>query len=68
VEYENCLRISYELYNAKTGVLTTRGRSTQMAYHIAGAESCFVCPPVFTGKVEALLQAGLQEAGSPGER
>jgi acyl-CoA thioester hydrolase len=54
-EYENCLRIKYRLYNAETGLLTTKGRSTQMAYSIAEENSCFVCPRVFIEKVEALL-------------
>jgi acyl-CoA thioester hydrolase len=61
-EYENCLRILYELYNAKTGELTTQGRSTQMAYDIAGKSSCFVCPRVFTEKIEAYL-AGPRRKG-----
>ncbi|MDR1932591.1 MAG: acyl-CoA thioesterase [Spirochaetales bacterium] len=54
-EYENRLRIKYELYDAQTGVLTTKGMSTQMAYDIAGASSCFVCPQILIDKVEALL-------------
>jgi acyl-CoA thioester hydrolase len=54
-EYENRIRIKYELYNAGTGVLTTRGLSTQMAYDIAANDSCFECPRVFVDKVEALL-------------
>lgn len=55
VEYENCLRIEYEIYNATTGVLTTKGVSTQMAIDIKKGESSFVCPKVFTDKVEKLL-------------
>jgi acyl-CoA thioester hydrolase len=52
-EYENCLRILYELYNAQTGELTTKGRSTQMAYNLVRKESCFVCPRILVEKVEA---------------
>ena len=55
VEYENRLRIQYEIRNAQTGVLTTKGVSTQMAYDVKAAESCFVCPKALTDKVEALI-------------
>ena len=57
VEYENCIKIKYELYNAATGKLCTRGESTQMAVEAANGESHIVCPEIFTGKVEALLRA-----------
>jgi acyl-CoA thioester hydrolase len=57
-EYENCLKIKYEIANAETGVVCTKGTSTQMAYDIAADSSCFVCPPVFIKKVEALLREG----------
>ena len=56
LEYENCLRIKYEIFNAETGVLTTRGMSTQMAYDINAGESCFVCPGILIEKVEAIRQ------------
>jgi acyl-CoA thioester hydrolase len=56
-EYENCIKIRYELYNTKTGALTTKGSSTQMAYDIAKQESRFTCPKIFIDKVEALLEA-----------
>ena len=55
-EYENCIRIRYELYNAKTGRLCTKGESTQMAVNVESGESHIVCPAIFTDKVEALLQ------------
>ena len=55
VEYENCLRIKYEIRNAKTGVLTTKGVSTQMAYDVKAGDSCFVCPALFIKKVESLI-------------
>ncbi|GHV95876.1 4-hydroxybenzoyl-CoA thioesterase [Spirochaetia bacterium] len=55
-EYENCIRIKYELYNAKTGQLCTKGESTQMAIDMAAGESRIVCPAIFTDKVEALLR------------
>ncbi|GHV42190.1 thioesterase [Spirochaetia bacterium] len=62
-EYENCLKIKYEIANAETGMICTKGSSTQMAYDIAAASSCFVCPPAFIEKVEALLR----EEGSPAD-
>ena len=57
VEYENCLRIKYEIRNAETGVLTTKGLSTQMALDTKTGESCFVCPKIFIDKVEALMES-----------
>ena len=38
-EYENCIKIRYELYNAKTDKLCTKGESTQMAVNISSGES-----------------------------
>jgi acyl-CoA thioester hydrolase len=55
-EYENRLRIKYELYNARTGELTTKGMSTQMAVDIGKGDSCFICPQIFIDKVETLLK------------
>ena len=61
MEYENCLRIKYEIRNAKTGEITTRGLSTQMAYNIEAGESCFACPAVLTDKVKAIIKIGNRE-------
>jgi acyl-CoA thioester hydrolase len=55
-EYETCLKIRYELYNAKTGELCTKGASTQMVIDAASGTSCFACPAVFIDKVEACLK------------
>jgi len=55
-EYENRLMFRFEIRNAKTGVLTTRGMTTQMAFDIKAGESCFVCPPALTEKVEKLIK------------
>ena len=55
IEYENCLRIKYEIYNDETGTAVTRGLSTQMAYDIKTDESCFVCPEVLIKKVQYLI-------------
>ena len=56
VEYENCIKIRYELYEAKTGRLCTKGESTQMAVKASNGESQIVCPKIFTEKVEAMLR------------
>jgi len=56
MEYENCLQLKYEVYNIKTGALTTKGLSTQMAFNVRTGESSFVCPRVFIDKVEAFIR------------
>ena len=55
MEYENCLRIKYEIRNTDTGTAVTVGLSTQMAYDIKTDESCFTCPMVLIKKVESLM-------------
>jgi acyl-CoA thioester hydrolase len=55
-EYENCMKIKYEFYNADTGELTTRAETMQMAVDTKTNKSLFVCPADFTDKVEALLK------------
>ena len=55
MEYENRLLIRYEIRNIQTGVLTTKGFSTQMAVDIKSNESCFVCPPILIKKVEDFI-------------
>ncbi|MDR2073677.1 MAG: acyl-CoA thioesterase [Spirochaetaceae bacterium] len=65
-EYENRLRIKYELFNAGTGELTTKGISTQMAFDIAKNDSCFVCPPVFIKKVEEFLKSDPEKQNPAG--
>jgi len=56
VEYENRLRIKYEIRNAQTGVITTKGVSTQMAYNMKTNDSCFVCPQILLERVEAAIK------------
>jgi acyl-CoA thioester hydrolase len=58
VEYENCIKIKYELYNAETGRLCTKGESTQMAVEIASGESRFTCPKILLDKVRNLPDEG----------
>lgn len=55
VEYENCLKVKYEIYNDKTGLLTTKCESTQMVIENASGETKFFCPQVFIERVRKLL-------------
>lgn len=61
-EYETCLKVKFEFYNADTGKLTTKAESTQMAVSIETGESSFQTPRTFRDKVEALLNGGKDEA------
>jgi acyl-CoA thioester hydrolase len=55
-EYENCIKIRYELRDAATGELRTKGNSTQMAVNATTGESMFLCPKIFIDRVESLLK------------
>ena len=52
-EYENRLKIGYEISDAKTGERVTRGYTIQVAVDNATEELCFVSPPILTEKVRA---------------
>lgn len=56
VEYENMIKMNFELYNAETGELTTKGSVSQMCIDAKTNETMFECPKVFTEKVEKLLK------------
>lgn len=56
-EYENCIKIKYEIYNAATGELCTKAESTQMAMDIKSGESSIVCPQKFIDNVKEHLKA-----------
>ena len=56
MEYENRLKIKYEIRNAETGILTTKGMSIQMAFDINAGESCFICPKALIDKVESMIR------------
>ena len=60
VEYENRLKMKFEIRNAKTGQITTRGTTTQMAFNVKENESCFVSPKILTDKIEAILKGNNQ--------
>jgi len=53
-EYENCLRISYVIYDKSTGEITTKAESTQMAVNMKTKAAMFECPGCFVKKVKAL--------------
>ncbi len=55
VEWENMIKINFELYNAKTGLLTTKGSVSQMCIDGRTGETQFVCPECWTEKVEKCL-------------
>jgi len=55
VEYELCIRIKFELYNAETGELTTKAETTQMVVSNETGESLVSTPQIFKDKVEALI-------------
>ena len=56
LEYENRLKIQFEIRNIQTGLITTMGTSTQMAVNMNTMESCFICPQILIDKVEALIK------------
>lgn len=53
-EYENCLKISYEIFNSK-GELATRAESTQMVVKASDGETMFVCPEKLIVKVREAI-------------
>lgn len=60
VEWENRIRIKYEIRSCKTGQVVTKAETTQMAVKMPEGETLFVCPKVFTDKVEALLRNAVE--------
>lgn len=58
VEWENMIKINFELYNARTGELTTKGSVSQMCIDGRTGKTQFVCPDCWTSKVEKLLAQG----------
>ncbi len=56
VEYKNMIKMNFELFNAKTGELATKGSVSQMCVRLDSGEAQFFCPEIFTEKVENLLK------------
>lgn len=51
VEYENQLKIAYDIFDASTGERTTKGTTTQVAIDMATNEMCFVSPRILFEKL-----------------
>ncbi|KEY58552.1 thioesterase family protein [Serratia sp. DD3] len=45
-EYENRLRIDYQIFDAASGKCTTTGYTIQVAVEEKSGEMCFVCPAI----------------------
>lgn len=53
VDYENRLKISYEITCATTGVRLTKGHSVQVAVNVATQEMQLISPRIMQDKVKA---------------
>ena len=56
LEYENRLKISFEIRDAKTGERHTTGQSVQVAVDVASGELQFVSPAALITSVERFLR------------
>jgi len=52
-EYENRLKIAYEIRDIESGERVTKGYTIQVAVDNAAEELCFVSPPILVEKVRA---------------
>lgn len=55
VEYENRLKIAYEIVNGKSGERLTKGHSVQVAIDMKNNEMQLVSPRIIYEKIEAAL-------------
>jgi acyl-CoA thioester hydrolase len=55
VEWENRLRINYQIVDTQTNARITKGYTIQAAVDITTEELCFVTPEVFQEKIRRLL-------------
>jgi acyl-CoA thioester hydrolase len=51
VEWENRLKIDYEISDADSGQRLTKGYTIQVAVEIASGEMSYVCPPVLAERL-----------------
>ncbi|MDR2862589.1 MAG: acyl-CoA thioesterase [Puniceicoccales bacterium] len=51
VEYENRLRLDYEIFEAVSGTRTTKAQTTQIAVRKATREMCFASPAILFEKL-----------------
>ena len=56
IEFENRLKIRFEIFDRESGEKTTTAESTQMAVEASTGESCFVSPKILIDKVEHILR------------
>ncbi|MFA0567753.1 acyl-CoA thioesterase [Vibrio gallaecicus] len=61
-EWENRLRIDYEIHDAETGSRMTRAHTMQVAVDIESEEMCFASPSIFIDKVTCWHQNGYVES------
>ncbi|HAY92776.1 acyl-CoA thioesterase [Shewanella sp.] len=54
-EWENRLRINYQIRDVETGARITKGYTIQAAVDMSTQELCFVTPDVFRDKIAPLL-------------
>lgn len=52
-EWENRLKIEYQIFDAHSGKRLTKGFSSQVAVHIETREMCFQSPPVLLERLGA---------------
>ncbi|MBW3696321.1 acyl-CoA thioesterase [Vibrio sp. T187] len=57
-EWENRLRVDYQIHDAQTGVRMCKAHTMQVAVEMSNEEMCFVSPKVFIDKVEHWHQYG----------
>lgn len=55
VEWENRLRINYQVRDVESGERLTKGYTIQAAVDMSNNELCFVTPEVFQAKIRPLL-------------
>lgn len=54
VEFENRLKVRYEIHDTASGRRLTRGHTVQVAVCRETREMCFMCPPVLLEKLGVL--------------
>lgn len=62
VEYEDRLKIAYEVFDAASGRRLTRAHTVQVPVRIDGGELLFSTPQVLREKIAAALEAGRSAA------
>ncbi|MGS0679936.1 acyl-CoA thioesterase [Shewanella sp. 125m-7] len=62
VEWENRLKINYQVVDALTGKRITKGHTIQAAVDMQTQELCFVTPEVFQQKIAHLLPPAINIA------